>query len=334
MSRQIVIENGIARYQETTVHGEVPLADLVPLLETRLTTVFPILPDHTRLVAINPNTGKGVVVVETTPFRSFITLHASRNDGYLQDEDKERIDKNNIATWNLQFPFQYHVYEFTVKTDENKKQLTDFTLTEGKLFWRPDKFTKLTDGFWPALLFNIETNARICWGYTQAETASLAQRIDDQVKSFQATIFNTHLAARSPFGTYTEWERDSNSPANYKKWAMFTKPVHVTGESLASEFLAEGFMTESTNSSSIIPEPPPSFTIAKASEWLRDRDPQARKIFTIGFLKQAIEDGILDPQEFTIAKALASPKPAKTSIEAALASATIKTTAGKKADNG
>lgn len=322
MTRQIVIENGIARLHETTVSAEIPLANLVPLLETRLTTVFPILPDHTRLVAINPNSGKGVVVIETTPFRSFITLHASRNDGYLSDEDKQRIDKANIAAWNLQFPYQYHVYGFTVKTDETKHAINDFTITEEKLYWRPEKFTKLTDGFWPALLFNIETNGRICWGYTQAETASLAQRIDDQVKSFQATIFNTHLAARSPAGSYTEWETQSKDPAAYKQWPMFKKPPKATANDFVKEYLSEGFIADPEETSSIIPPPPETYTIAKASNWLKDRDPQARKIFTLGFIKQAIEDGVLDVKELTLASALAS--------------AQIKTgaTGGKKADNG
>jgi hypothetical protein len=320
MTRQILIEGGIARFQDVNVQAEVPLTDLIPLLETRLTTVFPILPDHTRLVAINPNTGQGIVVIETNAFRSNITLHASRNDGYLSEDDKSKLSKAGIATWNVQFPFQYHVYEFTVKVDENKKQLTDFTLTEGKLYWRPEKFTKLDDGFWPALLFNIETNARICWGYTQAETASLAQRIDDQVKSFQATIFNTHLAARSPYVDYTAWEKASDDPAVYKKWDMFNKAPKITGKSLVGPYLDDGFVADASDSSSIIPPPPETFTIAKASEWLRDRNPQTRKIFTIGFVKQAIEDGILDPKEITLASALAN--------------AEIKAVAGKKADNG
>lgn len=308
MPQKIVIEGGIARVVNEQVVAEAPLEQLAPFLETRLATVLPILPDHTRLVAFDPNTKKGILIIETVPFRQHITCHAERGDYNFTGEDLNRIAQfpDRRAVWNLQFPYQYHVYTFATDTGPTGQGLQNFQLNEGKLYWRPQKFTSLEDKFWTAQLFNIDTNGRICWGYTQAETASLAQRVDDQVKSFQATIFNTHLGAKKPhtYQTYVEWETASNNPLCYLEWSNFKQPTNLTAKALIDSLGAKDMpIADTSKTTDAIPQPPDVFTVGKALDWFKGISPQQRKLFTVALARTMKEDQILNEELFTVATA-------------------------------
>lgn len=308
MAQKIVIEGGIARVITEQIVSEAPLESLAPFLETRLATVLPILPDHTRLVAFDPNTKKGVLLIETVPFRQHITCHAERGDYNLVGADQDRINAtpDRRPVWNLQFPYQYHVYNFALDTGPTGRGLQNFQLNEGKLLWRPAKFTKMDDQFWPAQIFNVDTNARICWGYTQAETASLAQRVDDQVKSFQATIFNTHLGAKRPNGyeTYVAWEQASENPLCYVNWTDWNARSPWTAQKLVNELgLSDVPVAKTDDTTDAIPQPPDVFTIGKALDWFGAISPQQRKLFTVALARTLAEDKLLDQPLFTVAQA-------------------------------
>lgn len=298
MTQVIEIEGGIARVVDRRVVSQAPLEQLAPFLETRMPTILPILPDHTRVVAFDPNTKKGILIVETVPFRQHVTCHVELHDyNFTSQDDLNRIanTRDRRVVWNLQFPYQYHVYTFSLDTGPTGQGLQNFQLNEGKLLWRPTKMTKLDDGFWPAQLFNIDTNARICWGYTQAETASLAQRIDDQVKSFQATIFNTHLGAKKPhnYSGYTAWEEASDkNPLCYLDWSNFKTNPMYTGTKLVESITNAGAIPANLdNTTSIIAPPPDTFTLGKAREWMERIDPQQRKLFLTALAKTLAAEG-------------------------------------------
>lgn len=309
MAQTIEIDGGIARVIERRIVAQAPLDQLAPFLEVRLPTILPVLPDHTRLIAFDPNTKKGVLMVETIPFRQWVTCHADPNDYNFapDDQDRLRAAKDHRAAWNVLFPYQYHAYDFLLDTGPSGVGVQNFQLNAGFLYWRPTKFTKLEDELWPAQLFNIDTNARICWGYTQAETASLAQRIDDQVKSFQATIFNTHLGAKKPvsYGSYVEWEKAADkNPLDFLNWPEFKKKGITTGKKLVEQISALGAVpADLDNTTSIIPPPPDTFTIGKAVDWFNRIDPQQRKLFA-----RALERAIAEAPEAVTATAEAGKK--------------------------
>lgn len=292
MTQLIEIENGIARIVDRTVSSEVPLADLMPQLETRRPTYLPIMPDHARVAAFDPESGRGGFLMELAPAVRHLRID-NEGDDVNEDDDQERFEnaternEGAIAVFHLQFPWHYFFYSFRIGHDGedwNDGRLVDFTIDHSLFFFRPDRLKSLEDRLWTGTIPNVDGGAAICWGYTRHETASLHERINDMIKNFTSTIFNYHLGAPRPpdYGSYTEWEKAGlANPLIYREWQMFTQGTGLLSvqQLFAQNVEALPAPMDFTNSHIIIPEPPPMFTVARALEWMENLPEHSRERF-------------------------------------------------------
>lgn len=285
MTQRLEIEGQIARLVETAVISEVPLSEMMPFLTFQQPTFLPVLPDHSKVVAFNPETKRGAILIELPPAKKYLRIHNDRYNTTGQDAERQNKEQDQVGVFGLQMPWQYFMWAFRIGGDQAivGGQLQDFTIDQGLYFWRKEKISKLEDGLWPGAIPNVDNSGWICWGNSRHDTTSLADRINDMVRNFTNTKFNYHLGARMPaeYRQYTSWEKASDNPLVYQTWNMWNTPHSYTVHSLFQDILMENLAQPSdlSHSEYAIPEPPPQFTVAKASEWMDSLPEQSRNRF-------------------------------------------------------
>lgn len=290
MAQRIEIEGQIARVVEQTTLYETTLEQLMPQLVTRLPTYLPILPDQTKVVAFNPETKRGGLLIEQPPARRNLRIFNDRGATNGPDARRQNENADNIGVFHLQMPWVYFFYGFTVGIDgeafNEDTILQDFRLDQGFYLWRNEKLTSMDDRLWRGKVPNVDNGSWICWGYTRHDTSSLAERINDMVKNFSSTTFNYHLDAPKPnkYRSYTAWEEDSlKDPLCYLNWDEWTSDQTVVGT--VSQFFTRhvdtplGPVADLSRSTDVIPEPPAQFTVARALDWMNNLPEHRRAQF-------------------------------------------------------
>lgn len=278
MAERIVIEGNLARHERVEVVYEAPLAGLTPFLTTRLATTLPVLPQRpVRYIHFDPEAGRGLLIVETSPRKHHIQV---RHSGGRYTDDATRRDRDGLSRFEVQLPYQYFAYGFTMRTAGNS--LVDFTVDRSFLFWAKDPIRDgATNYVWIAPVPNVDSNGSICWGSTNSDSRSLSARIDDLVNNFFTTVFNEDLGHRTPFGTsLTEWERASQGdPLAWREWDFWNDHNPMEAKDIPDHMNA----APPTNIAELnpahinLPELPTNFTVARAQEWLSNLDPGAHR---------------------------------------------------------
>jgi len=296
----IEIENGVARSVERRIHGEISLDSLRSQLETRLPTVYPILPDNTKVFSFDPNNKRGALIVELKPARQYLTIMHDRNNGRTTEADNKRI-KNHEATFHIQLPYLCFFYSFTLDTRGNTtlgEVIANFAMDKAMLFYRPRPITSLKDKLYPAMLWNVH-RADICWGYQTHNKDSVAERINDMVKSFPHTRFTPHYGNPTPNGyaDYTAWEAASEDPLLYDKWNWDNWPENFrTIEDMVNgNHNLELTLIDDSNSSYIIPPPPESWTVGRMREYFETLPDNARARFLSALKRELTEPEAAEP---------------------------------------
>lgn len=273
---QIQIEGNVVRHLRIETVAESAFDGLAPFLTTRLATTLPVLPQHpARYISFDPESGRGLIIVETKPGRHVIQV---RHSGDRYETDAQRMDPDGLSRFNVQLPYQYFAYPFTMIVAGER--LRDFTIGGAYLFWAKDAIRTETDLLYPARCPNVDGSGSICWGSTNSDSTSLSARIDDLVNNFYLTVFNEDLGHLTPFDTsLTEWEEASEDPLAWRTWDYWDD---VNGRPLNSiaEYLNHAPPTNvaELNPSHIdIPELPGNFTVARAREWLSGLTDGARR---------------------------------------------------------
>lgn len=286
MTSRIVIEGDIARYEEVTIHAETPLVDLMPHLQTRLPTIFPLIPDNARVMGFNPQTNSGAVFVELPPARRRIRASLAHYNS-LQTDANHNVDEEGYATFNIAFPYLIFAFGFTFH--EREGSLVDFSINSWRLFQRPSRIMNMTDPLWIARLMNVDEAGGICWGSTRADTASLTGRIDEMVKSFSRTIFNPDLGMRRMGGyrSYTSWERASENPLVFTEWPEWATIPSRTVQSVTDEILGRSIpVADISEYTDAIPAPPNIFSVARAQQWFNELDQPHQRRFLFALNQQ------------------------------------------------
>lgn len=275
-TEQIIIEGDVARRVRMEVLDETLLANLAPHLTTRLATTLPVLPQNpARFINFNPETGDGIILIETRPRRHIIQVQ-HRSDRYARDA--ERRDDDGLSRFNVQLPYQYFAYAFTFHTRQDA--LANFTVGAAFLFWAKEPFREPTDTLYVASCPNVDSSGSICWGSTRSDASSLSAKLDDQVNNFFTTIFNEDLGHMTPFGTsMLEWEEASEDPLAWRTWEYWDNARAMTVEEIADHISAAPLtnMAELNPAFVAIPPLPENFTLARAQEYLSSLNPGAHR---------------------------------------------------------
>lgn len=279
--RIVEIRDGIARVIDQTVVAAGALPDIAKHLQTRVPTIFPVLPDHTRIVAFDPDNNRGRLIVQVPPEIVDFRVHFDGAYQRMPKEDRAKADRNGYHTFRLQFPWAIHFFGFVVDTGKTERakegygkvyheELQGFLIDETGYYWSNKPITSMDQYIFPGQMLNINNKGGICWGSTTGPTQTLAERLDALVKNFYATQYNDHYGYRvaPKYPSYTEWEKDSSDPLCYLSWPMWdikTNPEGITvGRRLQVYMDQNAVHAEGT----IMP-PPNAFTIGKMMEWFK-----------------------------------------------------------------
>lgn len=277
MAEQIIIEGDVVRHVRTELLAESQFSELAPFLTTRLATTLPVLPQHpVRYISFDPDNGRGLMLVETKPGRHIIQV---RHTGDRYQLDAERRDEDGLSRYNVQLPYQYFAYPFTMVTGADQA-LRSFTVGRAFLFWAKDAIRDLADTVHPARCPNVDEAGSICWGSTSSDSTSLSARIDDLVNNFYLTIFNEDLGHLTPFGTsLLDWENESDDPLAWRDWDYWNN-VRAVPLNEITTYLGSA---PPTNMASLdpsfvdMPELPTNFTVARAQTYLESLSPGAHR---------------------------------------------------------
>lgn len=278
-TEQIIIEGETVRHVRTEVLNETSLASLAPHLTTRLPTTLPLLPQHpVRFVHFNPDSGTGLVIVETPPRRHTIQVRHHDDDDTDYSEDAERCDADGISRFNVMLPYQYFAYGFNVNLSDNA--LINFTINTSYLFWAKDPIRSPDSPVWVAPCPNVDERGSICWGSTNSDSSSLSARIDDLINNFFTTVFNEDLGHRTPFETsLTKWEEASDfGPLSYRDWTFWDNEPSLPVSEIPDQLDIHPTNVAQLSPSFIaLPELPENFTVARARAWLDNLNDGARR---------------------------------------------------------
>lgn len=303
MAEQIIIEGSVVRHVRTETLAESAFTGLAPFLTTRLATTLPVLPQHpVRFVSFDPESGRGLMIVETKPGRHILQV---RHSGQRYDVDAQREDADGLSRWNVQLPYQYFAYPYTMVTGTDER-LRDFTIGSAYLFWAKDAIRTENDLVHPARCPNVDTSGSICWGSTNSDSASLSARIDDLVNNFYLTIFNEDLGHLTPFGdSLTDWETASADPLAWRQWDYWNNVAGIPISGVAEYIHAAPStnMAELNPSFVDIPELPQNFTVAHAQDWLSNLDPGALRRIMAAVTLHATQTGERENADETTAEA-------------------------------
>ena len=276
--RIVEIRDGIARVIDQTVVATGALPDIAKHLQTRVPTIFPVLPDHTRIVAFDPDNNRGRLIVQTPPEIVGFRVRFDNQYQRMPKEDRARADRNGYYTFQVQFPWAIHYFGFVVDTGKTERakegygkvyheELQGFLIDETGYYWSDKPITSMDQYIFPAQMLNINNKGGICWGSTTGPTQTLAERLDALVKNFYATQYNDHYGYRVPpkYKSYTQWEADKD-PLCYLTWPMWD--IRNNPEGITVGRRLQAYMDQSlVHADGAIPAPPPTFTIGRLVEW-------------------------------------------------------------------
>lgn len=175
MTEILEIENGLVRRVTRQTSDAVPLAEILPHLQstTQDITLF-----HPRSAIFTARR----TVRNSTEMSFFCELPAGRRN-------IRKIDR----TYDLSMPWTYFLFTLTSPTPDN---LIGWQLINRRVFHAPQRVMDQNARVWAAFLPNVDDMANICFGTTGVNTElPLPQRIDKMVDDWYLTEFNNDMHA-------------------------------------------------------------------------------------------------------------------------------------------
>lgn len=283
MTDRVVIEGGVIRHERIETVSQAPLESISEHLVRRIGVTLPVLPANpVRYMEFDGETNRGLMLVEKAPGLKYIRV--AHESEYYED-DYQRVDAAGDAgqagTWRVQFPWQYFAFPFRVRVT-GAGVMHDFVIDNTLLYWSRDQFRATDAQLMPAPTPNVDSNGRICWGYTRAVNTSLGERIDDYINNFSTTTFNEHLGHITPFGTsLTQWEANSptDNPMAWRDWPIWNNPPYDyrTVDQIPKEDGVTPTAAQLDPTYIELPPMPQNFTVARAREYLLALSEPARQ---------------------------------------------------------
>jgi hypothetical protein len=248
MTRIIEIENGLARIVDRTIVSEQAMADVLPLLETRI----PVSMFH-------PSTAR---------FTYWDESNVTKRVRFLCELPPAiRYIRKLNRKFRLAMPWTYFVLSYETVGDPFG---IDWTPEDHRIFHSPTKVTSMNNRLWTAFLPNVYNDGRICFGTTGVPTHQpLADRVDQLVSQWYLTEFNNDVIGtrnhplpfngRHPYG-YRLWveataEHGLDAMTRFPEWQV-TNGNDVNSFLVSELLAAPGLRTDPITVTGGIPEIP------------------------------------------------------------------------------
>lgn len=273
----IEIENGVARHVRREVIAEAPLSDVGPRLVITTPMTTPLMP------------------------RSHIAHHYDPTPGHLKLRILAEIPAairsiiRNNRRYRLAMPWTYFLFQLS----SSDGRTGSWSLSDYYVYHAPTRATTLQHQVIHALLPNVDSSGRICFGSTGANpNQPMADYVDSLVNNWYLSQFNNDLVSGRtipyPFGgsSWRSWvdatrERGLNSITEWPEWTD-TRIPHLTLENILQGNITSTTLPITTVTDEI-PELPARPTFGRADEAVTLWTPQQRfRIFRS--LQARIED--------------------------------------------
>ena len=205
MAQQIIIEGDLVRLVDQVVMKTVALTEWLPSIEKRSPVSTPVLPRATRGVYYDPTNNNNQLMA------------------VLLEVEPQVIHMNfNSRIHDLAIPWTRFIFFCSNRGGSP----TTWRMDDYRLFWSNVKYHNAdAQDMIPALLPNIYSDGRICFGSTGVNAdASIADRLDRTVNEFYATEFNRDLSIHYPraYRGYTAWKNATrDNPMCWTAWDDF-----------------------------------------------------------------------------------------------------------------
>ena len=262
MTTLIEIEGTLARIVERNVIRSAALEDFLPLLENRPPTTIANLPRGT--VAIHQD-------LSTSPERMAVLIEMRPQIRVLHDKPGYGAD---VRDYRVALPYTFFYF-----TMQRITGVETWDLAEQCAFHSRHQYSGLDMPLIPALLPNVYSDGRICFGNTGNNPQQpLHERIDEIVNGFYQSNFDSSHHIRDhayPFGgqSFKRWV--TKTEANPNCWQEFPEwdPTSDKGmnhqQVTVREVLATRFppRTDAIALNDAIPELYFAPTFGRAEEW-------------------------------------------------------------------
>lgn len=265
MPQIIEIEGDLVRVIEKTLRTETRLQDLLPHIETRVPVSLPIMPrNRTPIVHFDPRDTANMkldIVMELPP--SVRTINVNRHEAH-------RI----ALPWTI--------FYFRARARDGNPNTLNWTFDEWACFHSQTQITSPTQVVIPAMLPNVFSDGRICFGTTGVDANQpLHDRLDEIVNTWYITNFNNIGHVRPGYmpwggagGDYAKWvEETDRNPNCWRDWPEWD-PATPEGAAQTHKTITEYMEAEMERVTPIrldgaIPDLPLALTFGRSEEWLR-----------------------------------------------------------------
>lgn len=264
MTRALVIEGSLVKVTDTVVTQQIPLADFISGLETKIPLTTPIMPRNAVRMAhldqSDTTRQKFDMVCEIAPKTIGMTMARDR-------------------VYRLAIPYTRWLFQMQRGNDRDPWGIYDI-----RLFWAKQAFTDpgLEDMIVAKLPNIYRDTGSICFGNTAADAAqNMADRLDQTMNEFYSSTFNRDLTIVYPNGwtSWTPWENMTlDDPLGWNNWSDWQGASNGSrGLFSVNSIFGDRFdRSQMRMSADPIPAIPLTPSFGRVQEWLTELTPAQR----------------------------------------------------------
>lgn len=273
MTRTIEIEGGLARIVDKVLVQELPLADAMPLIENRPPVTLPVLPKNHVVSAYwdesDPASKTLELLVSIDPATRLLPYDVANRYG----------DECRVA-------LPYTVFHFRLIANQPNPQGRHWTFDSTRVFFARENPKNLDQQVIAALLPNVYSDGRICFGNTAVPVDQpLSDRVDQLVNEWYLSEFADHHVREYPWPWakrtgrgYRKWVTESaRDPRCWTQWPEWDlNDTHQQHWRLGDLFGQPIHNTDAMTVIGAIPQLPEQPTFGRAEQWLNGLTPTQR----------------------------------------------------------
>lgn len=213
MSEIIEIEGNLVSLVSRTVSRQMSLEDFIPYISIQKPITFPTIARSQVFAHYELPASKMFALCEISP--GIRTIRKNMSDG-------------TARSYRLAFPWTYFWFQISGVnlTDSDIPYIDDY-----RIYFARERYSDINTPMIPALLPNVYSDGRICWGSTGVSSSlSMSDQLDGLVNGWYSSRFNSDLDGNRPYpygeNSFRRWvEESARSATCWEMWPEWNQEV-------------------------------------------------------------------------------------------------------------